>query len=158
MRKTDSKNQIWYNEQGENIQIGFTQSFLDSLEQCWHIMPATQDRFRLKAPLLTIETNEHLFSILSPVAGRFVRIDPKAQNFPDKLKEADVVLELTTRPGEAVRRREEVPPGLIRPDPVRRAGAFVFDHVADMEHLEAQIAAAPANWIGQAPRAPARPR
>lgn len=95
MRKLDSKNQIWYTEQEGGYQIGFTKSFLEGLDQCWYIMPAHAERFKLKSPLLTIETNEMIFSILSPVTGFFQQMENKAQNFPDKLTENDIVLHLT---------------------------------------------------------------
>jgi glycine cleavage system H lipoate-binding protein len=98
MRKYNSKNQIWYDESDESVRIGFTQSFLDTLDQCWHILPSNTEKFKLKAPLLTVETNDALISIMSPVAGNFMNYSDKAQNFPDRLIESDVIMELSLRP------------------------------------------------------------
>lgn len=95
MRKINSANQIWYEESDAGYRIGFTKSFLAGMDQCWHILPAHNERFKLKSPLLTIETNEALFSILSPVVGFLDRVDDKAQNFPDQLTEDDAVMMLT---------------------------------------------------------------
>lgn len=98
MRKLNSKNQIWYDEDGDLVRIGFTQPFLNTLDQCWHILPSNTEKFKLKAPLLTVETNDSLISIMSPVAGNFMNYSDKAQNFPDRLTEADVIMELSTKP------------------------------------------------------------
>lgn len=94
-KQVDSKNQIWFeqNEQGVT-RIGFTRSFLDGMDQCWHILPAGRGKFREKSPLMVVETNDSLISILAPIAGNFGEWSTKAQNFPNKLTEDDVVIEL----------------------------------------------------------------
>lgn len=97
-RQTDDKNQVWYKKEGTAITIGFTKDFLTSLDQCWHILPASLEQFKPKAPLLTVETTDALISIMSPVAGNFMQFSQRAQNFPDKLTEDDVVLELREGP------------------------------------------------------------
>jgi glycine cleavage system H lipoate-binding protein len=119
MRKYNSKNQIWYDENDESVRIGFTQSFLDTLDQCWHILPSNTERFKLKAPLLTVETNDALISIMSPVAGNFMNYSDKAQNFPDRLIESDVIMELSLKP--VVRAQEQ---GTVRGQIARQR---VFD-------------------------------
>jgi hypothetical protein len=106
-RQVNDTNQIWYERQDQTVKIGFTKSFLEGLDQCWHILPANLERFKAKAPLLTVETNDALISILSPVAGNFMQYSDKAQNFPDKLTEEDVILEL--RDGPVPQRQQEAP-------------------------------------------------
>lgn len=115
-RQTNDRNQIWFEKEGQVTKIGFTQEFLNSLDQCWHILPANMERFREKSPLLTVETNDALISILSPVTGSFMNFTTKAQDFPNKLTTNDVVLEVT----EGQVRRPE--PQALRPNtgaPVR---------------------------------------
>lgn len=92
---TNALNQIWYQQDGEQIKIGLTRSFLDTLDECWHILPGGRS-VKAKAPLMTVETNDSLVSILSPVAGNLFNWNERATNFPDKLTEDDVVLTLTT--------------------------------------------------------------
>lgn len=93
-KQFNSQNQIWYEHQDNVVKVGFTKSFLDSLQQCWHILPANLQRFREKSPLMVVETNDTLISIMSPVAANFSEWSDKAQNFPDQLTENDVVLQL----------------------------------------------------------------
>lgn len=90
-----STDELWHREVNNVIEIGFTKSFLDQLDQCWNILPSHNEVFKVKSPLLTIETNEKMFSILSPIAGYLRHYSDKAQNFPDKLVESDVVISLT---------------------------------------------------------------
>lgn len=102
-RQTNEANQIWYEKNGEVTNIGFTNEFLNTLDQCWHILPSNLEKFKVKSPLLTIETNDALLSIVSPVSGNFMEFSNKAQNFPNKLTENDVVLSITDRPAAARR-------------------------------------------------------
>lgn len=96
MKKIDAKNQLWYIENGSLVQVGLTRSFLDILDECWHIFPANTTSITAKAPLLTVETNDGLVSLASPVTGHVVNWDMKAANFPDKLTEDDIILTLST--------------------------------------------------------------
>lgn len=137
MRKYNSKNQIWYDENDESVRIGFTQSFLDTLDQCWHILPSNTERFKLKAPLLTVETNDALISIMSPVAGNFMNYSDKAQNFPDRLIESDVIMELSLK---AVTRAQVAP--------VR--GNFFGEAIGDL--AVPRMPAAPRGQVRAAPR------
>lgn len=94
MREIDSKNQIWFMKDGGVTKIGLTKSFLDSLDGCWQIMPANMVVFKKKAPLLTVETNDTLISIMSPVAGNMLHFNEDALDFPDQLEEDTIILEL----------------------------------------------------------------
>lgn len=94
MKTVNDKNQIWFERTNNVVAIGFTQAFLDGLDQCWHILPANLTRFREKAPLMVVETNDNLISIMSPVTAHFAQWADKAQNFPYMLNENDVVLEM----------------------------------------------------------------
>lgn len=96
MKQNNKLNQIWYEVSGANIKMGLTRSFLDQLDECWHILPPMGRQIKMKAPLFTVETNDSLVSVLSPVAGNFLTWNDRATNFPDKLTESDVLIELTT--------------------------------------------------------------
>lgn len=87
---------IWCETQGTVTKIGFNQSFLDTLEECWHILPANLEKIKVKSPLCTVESNDSLISILSPIGGNFMTWNEKATNFPDKLTENDIVMELSS--------------------------------------------------------------
>lgn len=97
MKQTDKLGQIWYETSGENTKIGLTRSFLDTLDECWHILPPASRQIRMRAPLFTVETNDSLVSVLSPVAGNFLNWNERATNFPDKLRDTDVIIELTSK-------------------------------------------------------------
>ncbi len=93
---TDSLNQIWYEQEGRQIKVGLTSDFLNQLDECWHILPAHSHHIKEKSPLLTVETNDGLMSILSPVSGNVLRWETRATNFPDKLTSNDIILVLTS--------------------------------------------------------------
>jgi hypothetical protein len=97
VKQTDKLNQIWYETSDEVTRIGLTASFLEQLDQCWHILPPSARQIRMKAPLFTVETNDSLVSVLSPVAGNFLNWNDRATNFPDKLRDTDVIIELTSK-------------------------------------------------------------
>jgi glycine cleavage system H lipoate-binding protein len=98
-------NQIWVeSDGGEHVKIGFTRDFLQQLDQCWHILPANNSRFKKQMPLMTVETNDGLVSILSPVTGYLQNFDRKAQDFPDKLTEEDVILSINVAEKKAVKK------------------------------------------------------
>lgn len=96
MREVDSKNQIWFIQDGAVTRIGFTQSFIESLDQCWQVLPANLQSFKKKAPMLTVETNDALISIMAPVAGTLVRFENTARDFPDQLTADTVIMELNS--------------------------------------------------------------
>lgn len=98
-KQVNNKNQIWYEQTEQGVtKIGFTRSFLDGMDQCWHILPGNMERFREKAPLMVVETNDALVSILSPITGNFGQWSVKAQDFPNQLTEDDVVMEIRQGP------------------------------------------------------------
>lgn len=93
---TDALNQIWYEQDGKQIKIGLTRDFLAGLDECWHILPGNNRQIKAKSPLMTVETNDCLRPVLSPVSGNVLRWENKATNFPDQLTENDVVMILTS--------------------------------------------------------------
>src|SRR5215213_4620006 len=95
-KQVDERNQIWYEEDGKLVRMGLTRSFLDTLDECWHILPSNMKTIKKRAPLLTIENNDGLISLLSPVTGNLSNWDTKAANFPEKLTENDVIVTLTS--------------------------------------------------------------
>lgn len=90
-RLTDAKNQIWFTKKGEQTDVGFTPSFLDIIREAWHVLPTTKGSVAEKSPLLSIETNEGLFSIPAPASGAIISFNDKARNFPDQLTADDVI-------------------------------------------------------------------
>lgn len=92
---------IWYTDDGKMVNVGFTRSFLDRMAECWHVMPAHTSRVREKSPLITIESNEEMFSIPSPITGNIRNFSDKASNFPDRLVETDVICQIVR--GEAAK-------------------------------------------------------
>lgn len=97
MKTTNTKNEIWFKEEGNIVLVGFTSSFLDQLDGCWQILPATRRMFKKNAPLLTVETNDGLYSVSAPFSGTLMDISQQAQNFPDQLTEDSVVMTINTR-------------------------------------------------------------
>ncbi len=95
-KEVDAKNQIWFEKEGKVVRLGLTRNFLDTLTECWHILPSNMKQIKQRAPLLTIESNDGLISLLSPVTGNLQNWDNKAANFPEKLTEDDVIVTLTS--------------------------------------------------------------
>ena len=119
--KTFSKDgRTWFEHRDGKTYVGFTKAFLDSLDGCWHILPAAGKRVEVKenAPLCAVETNDGLFSVPSPVSGIISVFEHNAMNFPDKIKEGDHVATLVN-PKEVV--QEEEVPGQLRIDPAWQA-------------------------------------
>lgn len=87
----DSKNQIWFEKDGDIVRVGFTNNFLAQMDECWHILPAGK-QVKEKDPLMAVETNDGLLSIRSPATGYIMDFSDKAMNFPDKLTAEDVVV------------------------------------------------------------------
>ena len=106
---TDALNQIWYEQDGKQVKVGLTRNFLDTLDECWHILPANTRAIKAKSPLMTVETNDSLVSVLSPVSGNVVRWETRATNFPDQLTENDVIMVLSSEKQAEV----AVDPGLV---------------------------------------------
>jgi glycine cleavage system H lipoate-binding protein len=101
-KTTDSKNQIWFQKEGNLVKVGFTANFLESLSECWHILPASTGLIREKDPLMAVETNDALLSIRSPAEGVVLNFNNKAMNFPDKLGAEDIILMINTDTKEKV--------------------------------------------------------
>lgn len=90
-RVVDAKQQLWFSKEGERVNVGFTDSFLDVVREAWHVMPTTTGAVKEKSPLLSIETNDGLFSVPSPASGSIISFNDRARDFPDKLTENDVI-------------------------------------------------------------------
>ena len=92
-KEVDAKGQVWFEQEGNRIKLGLTRNFLSTvLEECWHIIPAYREKIVKGAPLLTIETNDSLISVLSPVSGRVRGWEQRACDFPDQLSEDDTLI------------------------------------------------------------------
>jgi glycine cleavage system H lipoate-binding protein len=92
-RKVDIKNQLWYHtHKNGKTDVGFTEDFLAScIRDCWHITPAAKRSIKERSPLITVETNDSQFTVTSPIGGDVLSFSDNAMNFPDKLKESDVI-------------------------------------------------------------------
>ena len=89
---------IWTVVEGNYVKVGFERSFLNQMDQCWHIMPAqARGVLRAKHPLLVVETNDEVISIPSPVEGTVHHFNDKARNFPDKITETDTIITINTK-------------------------------------------------------------
>ena len=97
MKETSKDGRIWFEKKGTEVQIGFTSNLLSELEDCWHLLPAASNKTEIKEnqPLLSVETNDGLFSVPTPVSGIITFFDNKAMNFPQKLTTDDVVCVVT---------------------------------------------------------------
>lgn len=89
---------IWMNKKPNGqVDIGFQQTYIsEHLQEAFHILPASHGKIESGAPMMVVESNDGLENIHSPFVGRFVNFSDKARNFPDRLKETDVVLTLWT--------------------------------------------------------------
>lgn len=107
MKQTSKDGKTWFEVDGTKVKIGFTKSLLAELAECWHIIPASQKvLIKEGQPLLSVETNESLFSIPSPATGIVTFFDNAAMNMPDHLKEDQVICQLI--PEEEVKAKKKV--------------------------------------------------
>lgn len=106
--KTVSKDgRTWFEKREDGrTYVGFTKQFLETLEECWHIVPAGSRATMIKegAPLCAVETNEGLFSIPSPVSGIINVFNNAAMNFPDKIKEDLEVAQMVDKAPEETKK------------------------------------------------------
>lgn len=101
------RDEFWYetNKDG-TVSIGFTTDFIrKKMPECFHILQADTKNLKENDPMLVLETNDSLESIKSPVTGRVKWFNSNARNFPDQIKESDVIL--TVEPPGI---KKEVPP------------------------------------------------
>ena len=86
---------IWVQEGKGTVDIGFTQLFIDRiLGECYHITQASSVMMTKDRAMLTIETNEGLKVIRSPVTGTVSYFNTHARDFPDRLTEDSVVISI----------------------------------------------------------------
>lgn len=97
-KQIDKTNRLWYETSGKETKVGFTNEFLQQLQECFHIVPGKRRTFvRENGPLMAVETNTSLFSLGSPVRGVVTFFDDKAMNFPEQLTEDDIVCVLSDK-------------------------------------------------------------
>jgi glycine cleavage system H lipoate-binding protein len=137
MRNVDIKNQIWFMQDGAVTRIGLTQSFINSLDECWQILPANTREFKKKSPLFTVETNDALISIMSPINGHLNMFNTTARDFPDHLTEDMVIMELTSneQPAANFARR----PAVVQARAAQFIGGVDGAAVADFEFAPARM-------------------
>jgi glycine cleavage system H lipoate-binding protein len=77
------------------IRIGFRQSYIEQvLGECFHVVQADTRKARKGCPLMVLETNDGTSRVRSPVTGTILTFSDKARNFPDRLTEDDVIVEV----------------------------------------------------------------
>src|SRR5271156_6203635 len=77
------------------LRIGFTQRFIEEkLGEGFHVMQADLTKVQKGGPMLVIETNDGLESLSAPITGTIMTFNERARNFPDRLKEEEVILEV----------------------------------------------------------------
>lgn len=144
---------LWSEEHADKtITLGFTKTAIDNqLQECFHVFQADTKEVREKGPLLVLETNDGLQSIKAPFAGRVSYFNPKARNFPDRIKETDTILTLVpkgvvlkkTAPPEKTVSEEFVTVNMNWPAPQTRTAAEVFaQHLREQEREQERHQAA----------------
>lgn len=81
------KGDVWIDQSssGNTTRIGFTQAFLDKhLKECWHVIPQ-KGKVSKGGVLVSLETNDGLVPVESPLDGVVSSINNTAINFPEKL-------------------------------------------------------------------------
>ena len=151
MKETSKDGRVWFEKKGTEIQIGFTANLLSELDDCWHLLPAASNKqeIRENQPLLSVETNDGLFSVPTPVSGIITFFDNKAMNFPQKLTTDDVVC--VVKDAEEVRRQKAA-----ADEELRRALEAHAAQVEQRQQAERQRAAParvmPVDWnVGPIP-------
>ena len=104
MKLVSKDGRTWFQKNKEGkTEIGFTNDFLRDLDECWHIMAGASNRVSIKEaqPLCSVETNDGLFSVASPVSGVISFFNTKAMNFPDKITSEEVIAVVAEKAEEA---------------------------------------------------------
>lgn len=77
------------------VKIGFSRAYIEQqLGECFHVMQADRRVARQGQPIMVLETNDGTSRIKSPLNGRIIKFNNKAMDFPDRLSEDDVILEV----------------------------------------------------------------
>lgn len=131
-KQVNAQNQIWhFSEKGQTF-IGFTESFLETVRECWHVTPSHRTQATENAPLMSIETDDAFFSIASPVSGAILRFDSMAMNFPDKLTDATNIFIIGEKAVKSAERAPRAGPVEEQRNPTR----FTFNHNVEEFHDE----------------------
>lgn len=150
MKETSKDGRIWFEKKGTEVNIGFTSALLGELDDCWHMLPAASNKQEIKEnqPLLSVETNDGLFSVATPVAGIITFFDNKAMNFPQKLTTDDVVC--VVKDAEEVRKQKAAADEELRRALEAHAAQVEQRNAADRARMQQQ-AAEIQRWAQQAP-------
>lgn len=82
------------NEDG-TVNIGLTRDYIkQKLSDCFHIIQADSFAMVKNEPMFVVETIDDLECIDAPIDGKIMKFNTKAQDFPDKLTEEDVIIQL----------------------------------------------------------------
>lgn len=136
MKETSKDGRVWFEKKGTEIQMGFTPQMLGELDDCWHLLPAASNKqeIRENQPLLSVETNDGLFSVPTPVSGIITFFDNKAMNFPQKLTTDDVVC--VVKDAEEVRRQKAAADEELRRALEAHAAQIEQRQLAELQRVE----------------------
>jgi glycine cleavage system H lipoate-binding protein len=141
--KTFVDGSIWTETDARGVSlIGFRQEYIDQvLGECFHVVQADTRRARKGCPLMVLETNDGTNRVRSPVTGTILTFSDKARNFPDRLTEDDVIVEV-------------LPEGTVLPTTKKareeRASVVINDAAGVARHLNVDLfarAAQARNWF-----------
>lgn len=136
----DEKDQIWFKQDNDQTQIGFTENFLSIVRECWHVVPAVKEKVTEKSPLMAIETNDALLTVFSPRSGNIISFSEKAQNFPDKLTSSDVVCVIADKKATTARQAaRQAEPVNAREDEMQAVFARIREQQAAAARRAQQI-------------------
>lgn len=160
MKQFDSDNKIWYETETDGtINVGFTRQFLmENMPECFHILPAHNNEVTIRGPLFAIETCSGLKSIRSPFKGIISNFSSAARNFPDRIKEDDIVATVLPADHPSLTKKQkkqkvEAPPIAVYENALARllerqeAQRLV---VQDIEALQVQVVAPQYQFVQQA--------
>lgn len=85
-KKITDTGELWVDERDNGrVRLGFTSAFLSQHQsECWHIIP-TSGKIQKGSVLMSLETNDGLIPVASPVDGTIELFEEKAINYPEKL-------------------------------------------------------------------------
>jgi hypothetical protein len=92
----ESLGNIWTETDSRGVmRIGFSREYIETkLGECFHVMQADIKFARKGQPLLVLETNDACEKIKSPLTGTILMFNGKAANYPDRLTDEDVIVEV----------------------------------------------------------------
>ena len=130
---------LWMEQQTDGrVRLGFRKHFIDArCGECFHIMQADVQQVKKGGPLFVLESNDGLTPVKSPLAGKILYFNTKARNFPDRLIEEDVLLEILPE-GVKLKQEEKSKATKVKEDYVQWGDPFQIQGFANPQEIIAQ--------------------